>query len=326
MISLCMIAFNEGERIGRALANWRDLADELIVTIDSRTTDRTADIVQELGGTTINFEYIAPGHKGEARNIGLAAASGDWIVVLDADEEIADPATLRHYLLDHAGEVEAVNVTFENVLPGGGVSLRWQQCRIFRNGAARYIHREHELPVSERDLPLGQSPSVFRHYGNDAPGKNDAMLARLELDHRERPDDLHPLYFLSRQYLINQQPETAIDTLHKFIHHARAANSSRLADAYSHLGKAHELAGDISAAFEAQHMAIAWEPCRREFWTHLASMYRHYHGDHALALAYMQAALTIPAGRGIEQSPQAEQKLLAMWNHSQEMIHGRCND
>ncbi|MFA5184808.1 MAG: glycosyltransferase [Patescibacteria group bacterium] len=61
-------------------------ADELII-VDNASRDRTKDIIADFAGRHDNLHYIfaaAPG-RGQARNAGLRAASGDIIAMTDAD-------------------------------------------------------------------------------------------------------------------------------------------------------------------------------------------------------------------------------------------------
>jgi len=80
-----MIAHNEEAYIGLALASVKDLADEIIV-VDSGSTDRTVAIAKDHGAKVFIEEWKGFGPQ---KNSALAKASGDWILYLDADEELS---------------------------------------------------------------------------------------------------------------------------------------------------------------------------------------------------------------------------------------------
>ncbi len=89
-ISVIVPAFNEEKLLGASLAEIRAAATaftergwsfELIVC-DNNSTDRTAEIAREAGATVV-FEPF--NQIGRARNSGAAAATGDWLVFVDAD-------------------------------------------------------------------------------------------------------------------------------------------------------------------------------------------------------------------------------------------------
>jgi tetratricopeptide (TPR) repeat protein len=85
-LSVCMIVKNEERFLGQCLASVRDIADELIV-IDTGSTDRTIEIAREHGAQVGHFEWC--NDFAAARNASIAPATGDWILFLDADEELS---------------------------------------------------------------------------------------------------------------------------------------------------------------------------------------------------------------------------------------------
>ena len=84
-LSVCIITLNEEANLGRTLESVKGLADEIIV-VDSGSTDSTVAIAQSFGAKV----SIEP-WKGFAaqKNSALAKATSDWILSLDADEEVS---------------------------------------------------------------------------------------------------------------------------------------------------------------------------------------------------------------------------------------------
>ncbi|MBK7708938.1 MAG: glycosyltransferase family 2 protein [Acidobacteria bacterium] len=83
-ITAVIIAFNEEEKIGRALRSV-DWADEILV-IDSHSSDRTAAVATEFGARVIERDW--PGFARQ-KQFGVDSAANDWIFSLDADEEVS---------------------------------------------------------------------------------------------------------------------------------------------------------------------------------------------------------------------------------------------
>lgn len=83
-LSVVVITRNEENNIGRTLASvaW---ADERIV-VDSGSTDRTLEIARGQGART--FEESWKGYA-QQKNSAIAKASGDWVLSIDADEEVS---------------------------------------------------------------------------------------------------------------------------------------------------------------------------------------------------------------------------------------------
>jgi glycosyltransferase involved in cell wall biosynthesis len=81
-----MIVKDEAFFIQECLESATPFVDEIVV-VDTGSTDGTRDIAARYADTLLDFTWIDD--FSAARNAGLAAATGDWILVLDADERIA---------------------------------------------------------------------------------------------------------------------------------------------------------------------------------------------------------------------------------------------
>lgn len=86
-ISVVIPSYNAGALLGEALDSVLSQsrpAHEIIV-VDDGSTDNTAAIVREYGDAV---RYIWQQNQGQAaaRNTGIAAATGDWVALLDSDD------------------------------------------------------------------------------------------------------------------------------------------------------------------------------------------------------------------------------------------------
>lgn len=286
-----MITKNEEVCLPRALASAHGLYDELVI-VDTGSTDRTVDIAREFDANVLHYDWQYPGNKGAARMMGIDAANGSWVVVLDADEIIKDPAGLRKWLhKPPEPDTTAVNVLFENYI-GEHISLRWYQVRVFRRGLYLYKHREHELPHWAGN-GSGQAKEVllntiFEHRAPDGrePGKMQPMMDRLLLDVQEHPGDPGPLYFLHRQYLLNGQWQECIDTGHRFL---AVATLKDPCECYGNMASSYHFLGDTQEAIRLLHRAAAEQAHRRIWWIRLAEMHMTQ-GRWQIALAHLRLA------------------------------------
>lgn len=85
MLSLCMIVRNEEENIERCLKSAKKIVDEIII-IDTGSTDVTKKIC--FGYTDKIYDFEWNDNFAEARNFSISKASNDWVLILDADEEV----------------------------------------------------------------------------------------------------------------------------------------------------------------------------------------------------------------------------------------------
>lgn len=86
-LSVVMIVKNEAHNLAKSLPPLQDLADEIIV-LDSGSTDNSQAIAEQYGAKWyVNTNWQGFGRQ---RQLAQSYATGDWILALDADEEISD--------------------------------------------------------------------------------------------------------------------------------------------------------------------------------------------------------------------------------------------
>jgi len=88
-LGLSMIAKNEAHTIRACLASVREVVSQIVVA-DTGSSDGTIAIAREFGATVISVPW--ENHFAKARNAALAAMTTDWVLVLDADEELDSSA------------------------------------------------------------------------------------------------------------------------------------------------------------------------------------------------------------------------------------------
>jgi glycosyltransferase involved in cell wall biosynthesis len=98
-ISACVIACDEEHDIGDAISSL-DFVDELILVLDTRSSDRTEDVARAsiADGQTLKIvkqDWL--GHVAQ-KNVALDHASRDWVLCLDADERVSEQ--LRDEILE----------------------------------------------------------------------------------------------------------------------------------------------------------------------------------------------------------------------------------
>jgi tetratricopeptide (TPR) repeat protein len=87
-ISLCMIVLNEEKWLENCLNSIKDLVDEMIIVVDTRSKDKSKEIAKKFTDKIYNFEWCDDFSK--AHNFALSKATKKWVLNLDADEVIAD--------------------------------------------------------------------------------------------------------------------------------------------------------------------------------------------------------------------------------------------
>ena len=162
-LSVVVITLNEEDRIRDCLASvaW---ADEIIV-VDAGSEDKTAAVAREF----TDHVFIHPWQGFAAqKNFGIEQATGDWILSLDADEQVE--AALRAEIRTTIAAADARpgyriarrNIMWSHWMRHGGLYPDWQ-LRLFRRGRGRFSDRAvHEsLTV---DAPVGRLAAPLLHH------------------------------------------------------------------------------------------------------------------------------------------------------------------
>jgi glycosyltransferase involved in cell wall biosynthesis len=115
-ISVVINTLNEEKNLPFALRSVRHWTDEIVV-VDMHSDDRTVEIAREFGARVFFHERM--GLADPARAFALEQASGDWILMLDADEIVPQPLSQTLMNIAGSGNADAVCIPWLNYLLGG---------------------------------------------------------------------------------------------------------------------------------------------------------------------------------------------------------------
>lgn len=164
-IACVVITKNEERNLADCLASVR-WADELIV-VDAESADKTVELARASGAKV--FVRPWPGF-GPQKNFGMAQASSDWILILDADERVTEElreevkACIERWRpgAPVAYRIPRRNFFYGAWVRGGGVYPDYQ-VRLFRRGLARYNDvAVHENLIAEGEI--GTLTGHLEHY------------------------------------------------------------------------------------------------------------------------------------------------------------------
>ncbi|MFN2372009.1 MAG: glycosyltransferase [Candidatus Krumholzibacteriia bacterium] len=291
LLSLVMIARGAAELLPGMLAHHRELADELVVG-DTGAGDGTGDAARAAGATVVpiawNDDFAA------ARNAAQAAATGRWILLLDADERIGarDFPRLRRVLAgrDCALVQEARNymsvrthVEFQPAVgaypelegnyPGYFVSRR---IGIFPNRPdIRFSGRVHEsvlpavqaagLPIHRLDVPVHHFGYVMGDEANRDRSRRYRELARRKL--ADRPDDPAARLEWATALLEDGRPDEAAAELVRVT--AGPAGEAAVVRGHVLLGRLRREAAALDEAAALLEEAVAQDPTSLFAWLEL---------------------------------------------------------
>ena len=158
-ISACLIVKDGEKTLRRCVESFVDWVDEIIIGIDPATTDGTLEIAQKLEA---DFPYrafnvfvgkeAAKDGFAAARNATIERASGQWILWIDADEELHSPWFLHKLAKPSMHNGYGSAQVHYSVNPDQVLTTDFP-CRFFRNGIGvkfyGYVHEHPEQKLGE---------------------------------------------------------------------------------------------------------------------------------------------------------------------------------
>jgi len=178
-ISVVINTLNEEENLPRALASVKNFADEIVV-VDMESSDRTLEIAEKAGARVYTHKPI--GYVEPARNFAIAKAEGDWIFVLDADEEVSKSLAVKLKKITVKPKADYFRIPRKNIIFGKWMKhSRWwpdYNIRFFKKGAVAWNEVIHSVPMTQgagMDLPDKEEFAII-HHNYDSIGQ---FLARM---------------------------------------------------------------------------------------------------------------------------------------------------
>ncbi|WP_270407382.1 glycosyltransferase [Paenibacillus timonensis] len=218
-LSLCMIVRNEEDCITRCLASVQDVVDEIVI-VDTGSTDKTIEICKAFGARIELFPWNDS--FADARNYGIDKATGEWILWMDADEEVdrESAALLKDDSLFAPFDVMTIHLVnyYGNKIDKHS-STDIAHTRLFRRASGiRFINKIHECLdiVGLDEEQIGHLPVKFHHYGYmdqvvKSKGKFERNLRLLEQQVKDNENVYWARYYIASEYYRNKQFQEAFD-------------------------------------------------------------------------------------------------------------------
>lgn len=166
-LSVVITTWNEAKNLPRSVGSVKNIADEIIV-VDTESTDNTVAVAKKLGCKVFshpNTQIVEP-----VRNYSIQQASGDWILLLDADEEVSDTLAQEIKQLISENKVDYCRIPRQNILFNKWIkSSHWWPdyvYRLFRKGCIVWDSKIHSIPQTRGigfDFPVSSKTSLIHH-------------------------------------------------------------------------------------------------------------------------------------------------------------------
>ena len=148
-ISVVINTLNEASSLPRAIASVKDLASEIVVT-DMESDDGTSEAAKSLGAkvfTHKRLSFVEP-----VRNFGIEKATGDWVLIMDPDEELTPRLLKEIKSIVDKDKADYVRIPRKNIVFGKWLKhSRWwpdYNIRLFKKGAVSWNEVIHAAPMT----------------------------------------------------------------------------------------------------------------------------------------------------------------------------------
>lgn len=200
-ISLAMIVKNEEKHIRNCLESVKNIVDEIVIA-DTGSIDNTIKIAEEFNAHIYDFEWCDD--FAAARNFAAEKCTGDWILVLDADEcvSLGDRKTLDDFIKMNnksIGRIEQHN----KYLEGNEVAYSSEYISRFYPREIKFTGLVHE----QLDSDLQRIKMNFRvehsgYFNTDKSSRNLPLLLKMLKDDKE---DTYILYQIARTLYVDKK-------------------------------------------------------------------------------------------------------------------------
>ena len=164
ILSICMMVKDEEKNIRRCCESVKNLCNSIaeLIIVDTGSSDNTVSIAKEY--TDKVYFHKWNNNFSEMRNITISYATGEWIFILDADEEVLEEDKLKKYLLDkniNKNNTIICNIRNYNDLNDESTVAITPSPRFFKNdGEFKYLGSVHNQPIYKKLEVEGDCPNA----------------------------------------------------------------------------------------------------------------------------------------------------------------------
>ncbi|WP_337886242.1 tetratricopeptide repeat protein [Fischerella thermalis] len=260
-----MIVKDEEKTLPKCLGSVRNVVDEIVV-LDTGSTDRTVHIAKKFGAKVHEFQWC--NDFSAARNEALKYVTGDWVLVLDADESLTQKIVPQLQEAIHREEYLLINLVRQEV---GAVQSPYSLVsRLFRHHPEIYFSRPYhalvddsvtEILSKEPQWEVGYLQGVailHSGYQKDVIDQNNKYAkaqAAMEQFLATHPDDPYVCSKLGALYVETGKISEGVELLVRGVTTAED-NYDILYELYYHLGIAYSRVQNLKQAVAHYQAAI----------------------------------------------------------------------
>ncbi len=267
-ISVSFIVKNEEKMLSRALESVKGV-DEIVV-VDTGSEDKTVEIAKKYTDKVEFFQWCD--HFAKARNYSLSKCTGDWVLIVDADEYLDSTIEEVRTAISKAEEHEAVFVNCK-VVAERGKSINMFPRLFKRVPEVKWEGAAHNYLVDTSGKRRAVNANIKITYGYSPAHKKDPdRTLRILKGACEKDASLvRERYYLAREYYYRKEYDQCI--MHLELYLTKSSFKGERADAYLMMARSYWYSQRGEEARSACLQAIGINPNFREALLLMADMY-----------------------------------------------------
>ncbi|MDK2562697.1 glycosyltransferase [Romboutsia sedimentorum] len=223
LLSITMMVRNEEKYLDKTLSSLQPLMKNInseLIILDTGSSDKSIDIAKKYTDKIYCTKWN--NNFAQMRNQSISYAKGEWILVLDADEELLDCNNLIEFFNSNlykkynCASIELRNIHSEDEKAYSKGSI----LRLFKNDKGfKYEGAIHEQPTYRE--PIYNNIALFKHYGymyvneelRQTKLKRNEQILFQEL--KKNPNDPYVNFQLGKNHLASDKHQEALEYINK---------------------------------------------------------------------------------------------------------------
>jgi len=213
IISAAMIVKNEEDVLSKCLGSIYPFVDEIVI-VDTGSTDKSVKIAESYGAKVYHHEW--QDNFSLHRNQAMSYCKGDWLLIIDADEELIDGGLLRDTINKLNDASDLISCVVKSDL-GSDIVSEQHSPRLIR--AAKKLKYEgivHNQIKPDGETRISLCPIRISHCGYNLDTektkiKNERTERLLDIQLKDDPNNIFVLYNLANIYYSQKRYMEAIE-------------------------------------------------------------------------------------------------------------------
>ncbi len=179
-VSVVINAQNAEKDVPQAISSVKNFADEIVV-VDQDSTDNTSEIAKKMGAKV--FKHKSVMYVELVRNFAIEKAQGEWILILDSDEEISPTLAKKIKEIIKNPQADYYRIPRKNIIFGKWIEhTSWSpdyNIRLFRKGFVAWIEEIHSVPITQgvgMDIEAKEELSIIHHNYSSIDGYLEKLI------------------------------------------------------------------------------------------------------------------------------------------------------